>query len=539
MRAIISVANKEGVIEFARGLQALGAELFSTGGTQRALAAAGLTVRSVSELTGFPEILSGRVKTLHPHVHGGILARRDQPADLAELAQHGIAPIDLVCVNLYPFGETIARPGVSVAEALEQIDIGGPTLLRAAAKNYASVIPLCDPADYGPVLEALQGGNLSLEQRRQLAAKAFQHTAAYDTVIAAYLRGEREPFPRQLTIALEKVRDLRYGENPHQQAAFYREVSPSSAGLRITNAVQLHGAELSFNNLLDADAALNTVADFLAPTVAIIKHTNPCGLATRPVLAEAYQRAFEGDMVSAYGGIVGLNRPVDAETARLISENFYEVIIAPSYEEEALAILRKKRNLRLLAVGDWLANQQPPSLPREGEWQEMVAQAHERSQPPVGHLPVEYDLRRVSGGLLVQTRDYSPVTPLDLKVVSARRPTLEELIDLLFAWRACRHVKSNAIVVAKDLQMLGMGAGQPNRVTSVALALERAGDRARGAVLASDAFFPFPDGVERAARGGITAIIQPGGSIRDEEVIKTANEHGMAMVFTGMRHFRH
>ncbi|MDW8254084.1 MAG: bifunctional phosphoribosylaminoimidazolecarboxamide formyltransferase/IMP cyclohydrolase [Chloroflexota bacterium] len=539
MRAILSVSNKHGIVEFARGLQELGFDLYSTGGTKRALSDAGVAVRSVSDLTGFPEILEGRVKTLHPNIHGGLLARRRVASDLEEIARHGIAPLDLVCVNLYPFAETVASPDVELEAALEQIDIGGPTLLRAAAKNHPDVIVVCDPADYDRVLAGLRDGGLDLAVRRQLAAKAFQHTAAYDTVIAHYLRGDAERFPQQLTIALEKVRTLRYGENPHQQAAFYRELSPAPRGLRITNARQLHGAELSFNNILDADAALSAVADFIAPTVAIVKHTNPCGLATRPILAEAYQRAFEGDMVSAYGGIVALNRAVDADTARLMAETFYEVIIAPAFTPEALAILKKKRNLRLLEVGDWLVQPTPRRPVAGDEWQRLVAEAHERSQPPAGHLPLEYDLRRVSGGLLVQTRDAVPVDPLDLKVVSARRPTLEELTDLLFAWRVCRHIKSNAIVLAKDLMMVGMGAGQPNRVTSVAIALERAGDRAPGSVLASDAFFPFPDGVERAAKGGVTAIIQPGGSIRDDEVIKTVNHYGMAMVFTGMRHFRH
>jgi phosphoribosylaminoimidazolecarboxamide formyltransferase/IMP cyclohydrolase len=539
MRAILSVSNKRGIVEFASGLRELGFDLYSTGGTKRTLTEAGIAVQSISEVTGFPEILEGRVKTLHPRVHGGLLARRNVPGDLEEIARHGIDPIDLVCVNLYPFAETVARPDVALADALEQIDIGGPTMLRAAAKNYPSVIVVCDPDDYASVLDGLRAGGIDAERRRQLAAKAFQHTASYDTVIAEYLRGEADPFPQQLTVALEKVRDLRYGENPHQKAAFYRELSPVMSGLRISNARQVHGADLSFNNILDADAALNAVADFLAPTVAIIKHNNPCGLATRPTLAEAYQRAFEGDMVSAYGGIVALNRPVDAETANLIAETFYEVIIAPSFEKEALAVLTKKRNLRLLEIGDWLVNQPPRPTSADDDWQRLVAEANEPSRPPSGHLPVEYDLRRVSGGLLVQTRDTAPVDPLRLTVASARRPTLEELTDLLFAWRVCRHVKSNAIVLAKDLMMLGMGAGQPNRVTSVALALERAGDRAPGSVLASDAFFPFPDGVERAAKGGVTAIIQPGGSIRDAEVIKTANEHGMAMVFTGMRHFRH
>ncbi|GIW06490.1 MAG: bifunctional purine biosynthesis protein PurH [Dehalococcoidia bacterium] len=539
MRAILSVSNKQGLIEFARGLRDLGVELYSTGGTKRALTEASIEVHSITDLTGFPEILDGRVKTLHPNVHGGLLARRDHPSDLDEIGRLGIAPIDLVCVNLYPFTETIAKPSVTLADALEQIDIGGPTMIRAAAKNHPSVIVVCDPADYDGILEGLRSGGIDADRRRQLAAKAFQHTASYDTVIAEYLRGDSVAFPQQLTVALEKVRDLRYGENPHQKAAFYREISPVMSGLRISNARQVHGADLSFNNILDADAALGAVADFMAPTVAIIKHNNPCGLATRPTLAEAYQRAFEGDMVSAYGGIVALNRAVDGETAALIAETFYEVVIAPSFQPEALAILTKKRNLRLLEIGDWLANQPPRHAAEGDEWQRLVAEAHEPSRPPAGHLPLEYDLRRVSGGLLVQTRDAAPVDPLQLTVASARRPTPEELTDLLFAWRVCRHVKSNAIVLAKNLMMIGMGAGQPNRVTSVGLALERAGDRAPGSVLASDAFFPFPDGVERAAKGGVTAIIQPGGSIRDDEVIKTVNHHGMAMVFTGMRHFRH
>jgi len=517
MRAILSVSDKTGLVEFARGLVELGAEVYSTGGTHSALTAAGVPVRSLSDLTGFPEILDGRVKTLHPGVHGGILALRDRPEHLEELARHGLQTIDLVACNLYPFVETVSKAEVSLEEALENIDIGGPTLLRAAAKNFPHVLVVVEPEDYGPVLDSLRAGAVAFEERRRLAQKAFQHVALYDTAIAGYLRtlaeGEKGPekdqmLPQAITIGLRKRLDLRYGENPHQHAALYLDQSlPGRAG-GIAAAKQLHGMEISYNNIVDADAAWQAVSDFEECTVAVVKHTNPCGLASHPDQAEAYRRALAGDPVSAYGGIVAVNRPLSVEMAREMGSTFYEVVVAPGYEDEALALLQKKRNLRVLQI-------------------------------TCGTSGAGMQYRPVSGGALLQEEDREPDSELSLKTVTKRGPTAEELRDLRFAWRAVKHVKSNAIVLVKDQALIGMGAGQPNRVTSVHLALRAAGERSRGSVLASDAFFPFPDGVELAAQGGVTAVIQPGGSIRDEEVIKAADDHGLAMVFTGTRHFRH
>ncbi len=513
MKAIISVSNKTSVVDLARGLAELGFEVYSTGGTHKALAEAGVAVTSVSKLTGFPEILDGRVKTLHPAVHGGILARRDRPSHLEELAKSGIEAIDLVAVNLYPFVETVTRPGVSLDDALENIDIGGPTMIRAAAKNFPHVLVLVDPADYSSLLDLLRGGGVPLEERRRLALKAFQHVSSYDTAIAQYLRAEEEAFPQQLTVSLSKLFDLRYGENPHQQAAVYREESVRWGGQTwgIVAAEQLHGKALSYNNFLDADAAWRAALDFPEATAVVVKHTNPCGLACHQDLAEAYRRALSGDPVSAYGGIVAVNRELTGETAEEIGKTFYEIVIAPAFSEEALTILQKKKNLRLLQLGEEAAVGRATAL--------------------------EY--RRVSGGFLAQEPDAYLDDAIELKVVTKRAPSEEELADLRFAWKVVKHVKSNSIVVVKDRTLLGMGAGQPNRVTSVHLALRRAEERARGAVLASDAFFPFPDGVELAADGGVTAVIQPGGSIRDQEVIEAADARGMAMVFTGIRHFRH
>jgi len=514
MRAILSVSDKTGLVDFAHGLEGLGFELFSTGGTKKALVEAGISVRSVSDLTGFPEILDGRVKTLHPAVHGGILAKRKLPAHVAELERNRMGFIDLIAVNLYPFRETVARQGVTLDEALENIDIGGPTMIRAAAKNFPDVLVVVDPADYGSLLERLRAGEVELGERKKLAQKAFQHVAAYDTAIAQYLRRGEDGFADEVTIALKKRYDLRYGENPHQKAAFYVEEVPGGLAGSISSAKQLWGKELSFNNILDSDAAWNAASDYEAPTVSVIKHTNPCGLASHQNLAEAYRRAFSGDTVSAFGGIVALNRPVDLAVAQEISKTFYEVIIAPDYEKEALELLKQKRDVRILVIGSQqggLGKENSPAL----------------------------DFRRVGGGLLVQTSDNLPDSGLSLRTVTEREPTDEELKDLLFAWKAAKHVKSNAIVFVKDSMILGMGAGQPNRVTSVKIALEKAGERSQGSVVGSDAFFPFPDGVELAAKGGATAIIQPGGSIRDEEVIATANKYKVAMVFTGVRHFRH
>jgi phosphoribosylaminoimidazolecarboxamide formyltransferase/IMP cyclohydrolase len=546
MRALLSVAKKDGLVSFAQGLHSLGTELIATGGTATELATAGLPVTQVSDLTGFPEILGGRVKTLHPHIHGGILARRDEPGQMEQLAEHGIQPIDLIVCNLYPFADTVALPGVRLEDALEQVDIGGVALLRAAAKNFQDVVVVVRPDDYETVLRQLQEHNaVHLETRRRLAAYAFQHTASYDTAIATYLRQQDASlFPEEMTIALEKLYPLRYGENPHQQAAFYRwkkagvglgskgqeqqtqrrqsgtllpstpQQMPSVAGSRL-----LQGKELSFNNILDLDAALNTVASFTAPAAVIIKHTNPCGLACdKEQLVEAYKRAHQGDPISAYGGIIGFNRTVDVATAAELAPIFYEAIIAPSFTDEALEVLSQKKNLRLLATDSLIG---PPASNKNE-----VA-------------PWQMDVRRVSGGLLIQTPDMISEQEVQCRVVTEREPTLDEVTDLLFAWKAVKHVKSNAIVLAKKLMVIGVGMGQTNRVSSVQIAVDKAGSRARGGVLASDAYFPFPDGVEAAAKAGVTAIIQPGGSIRDEESIRMANRYAIAMLVTGQRHFRH
>ncbi len=509
MKALISVYDKTGIVEFARLLHQAGVDLVSTGGTHRTLSQeAGLPVQQVSDLTGFPEILDGRVKTLHPRIHGGLLARRDSPEHMEELGRQGIDTIDMVVVNLYPFVDTVSRPNVTLDDALENIDIGGPTLLRAGAKNFPSVVVVVDPADYQWVAERVSSSSLSAEERRHLAYKAFHHVSEYDTAVAEYLYqdGEEGP-PRELTLSYRRLQELRYGENPHQTAGLYVPASGGSGG--VAGARQLHGRETSFNNLMDADAAWRTASDFDETAVVVIKHTNPCGLACHPDQSEAYRRAHSGDTVSAFGGIVGFNRTVTAETAQEMSDVFYEVVVAPGYEPDALEVLQKRRNLRVLAV---------PSL-EGGE--------------------TAYDLRPLSGGLLVQTRDAIAEDPSSWKTVTERAPTQEQLEDLAFAWKVAKHVKSNAIVLARDSTLLGMGAGQPNRVTSVHLALRIAGDRSKGSVMASDAFFPFPDNIALAAEGGVVAIAQPGGSIRDEEVIEAANKLHIAMVFTAVRHFKH
>lgn len=509
MRAILSVWDKAGIIDFARGLLELGFEVFSTGGTKRALSEAGVAVREVAELTGFPEILDGRVKTLHPAVHGGILARRDLESHMEQLAKSGIETIDLVAVNLYPFIQTVAKPDVTFEEAIENIDIGGPTMIRAAAKNFPQVLVLVEPSDYGPILEQLRRGGVDFESRKKLAQKAFQHVAFYDTAVASYLQEGEKGFAPELTIALRKRYDLRYGENPHQKAAFYEQVPGEELG--ITSAQQLWGKELSFNNIMDADGAWKAACDFSEPTVVIVKHTNPCGLASHQDLAEAYRRALAGDPVSAFGGIVAVNRALNVALAREIANTFYEIVIAPEYEDEALAVLKGKKDLRLLAAG--------PALPAESI--------------------TSWDSRSVAGGFLIQTGDLIAEESKSWRTVTQREPTADEMKNLAFAWRAVKHVKSNAIVVAKDSMLLGMGAGQPSRVDSVEIALKKAGERVAGAVLASDAFFPFPDGVELAAKAGVSAVIEPGGSVRDNEVIEAANRHNVAMVFTGIRHFKH
>jgi phosphoribosylaminoimidazolecarboxamide formyltransferase/IMP cyclohydrolase len=514
MRAIISVSDKTGVTEFSWELSRLGFDIFSTGGTKKALSDAGVPIKSVSEITGFPEILGGRVKTLHPAVHGGLLAKRNLPEHMKELEKNGIQPIDMVVVNLYPFVQTVSREGVTLDEALENIDIGGPTMLRASAKNFPGVIVISDPSDYDTVLEILKSGEVSLDERKRLAQKAFQHVAIYDTAISQYLRQNAKGFPEDMTIALEKRYDLRYGENPHQPAAFYAEkrvAARQDSG--ITLAKQLWGKELSFNNILDADAAWNAVVDFSEPTVAIVKHTNTCGLASHADIAEAYSRAFSGDTVSAFGGIVASNRPVNREMVETMREVFYEIVIASEYETDALEVLKKKKNLRILLA------ELPPAY----------------CDDPAGYL----DYRRVKGGLLIQVSDSLAEKEVSLKTVTKRKPTANELQDLLFAWRAVKHIKSNAILLVKEKMIVGMGAGQPNRVVSAEIAAKKAGDKSKGSVMASDAMFPFPDTVEQAATAGATAIIQPGGSIRDEDSIKAADEHNIAMVFTGIRHFLH
>jgi phosphoribosylaminoimidazolecarboxamide formyltransferase/IMP cyclohydrolase len=548
MRALLSVADKTGIETLARGLCALGIEIISTGKTGATLTSAGVENVSVADVTGFPEILDGRVKTLHPAVHGGILAKRDDEAQLAELAEHQIAPIDIVVCNLYPFARVSADPHAALESVLEQIDIGGVTLLRAAAKNFAYVTVVTRPDDYSAVLYELEtGGATSMDTRRRLAIQAFQHTAFYDTAIAEYLRRDtsEEAMPDEFTIGLRRLHTLRYGENPHQQAALYSwggygygkstssrtdsaSDSTDPAAARRADAVEQtptvagahmhHGKELSFNNLLDLDAALNCVASFTVPATVIIKHTNPCGLACADSLVEAYRHAHSGDPVSAYGGILGFNREVDAETAAEMAPMFYEAIIAPGYSETAMDILVGKKNLRLLSTGTPIGPDTVSSDTRD---------------------PYRLDVRRISGGMLIQTPDVVTAQDIQCSPVTERTPTLEEVTDLLFAWKAVQHVKSNAIVLAKNLMVVGVGAGQMNRVYSVQIAVDRAGSRARGSVLASDAYFPFADGVEAAAKAGVTAIIQPGGSIRDEESIRMANRYGIAMVVTGKRHFRH
>ena len=505
--ALISVYDKTGLAEFARALHQAGITLVSTGGTYTLLSTlAGLPVQKVSDLTGFPEILDGRVKTLHPKIHGGLLARRDSPEHLAELARHGIGSIDVVVSNLYPFQETVRQTHVTLNEALENIDIGGPTLLRAAAKNFPFVTVVSEPGDYPWVAQRLAGDGLSMDDRRRLAHKAFRHVSRYDAAVATFLSHDAEAgLPPDLTLAYDKVYDLRYGENPHQKGALYR---PAQACGGLPNAALLHGKALSFNNIMDADAVWRVVTDFNRQTVSIVKHSNPCGLASHTRLVNAYRRAYQGDTVSAYGGIVGFNATVDKETAEAMRGVFYEVVVAPDYTPEALTLLRKRRNLRVLRI--------------------------QRDDNPG-----QYDLRPVSGGLLVQTPDTVEDGPSSWQLVTSREPSQEEMADLEFAWKAAKHVKSNAILLAKRQALVGMGAGQPNRVTSVHLALRSGGDKSVGSVMASDAFFPFSDNVDTAATGGVTAIVQPGGSIRDQESIDAANRHNMAMVFTGTRHFRH
>ena len=517
-RALISVSDKTGIVDFARELHKLGVEILSTGGTAKLLADCGIPVVEVSDYTGFPEMMDGRLKTLHPKIHGGILGRRGR--DEAVMERHHIPPIDLVVVNLYPFEQTIAGTDCDLATAIENIDIGGPAMLRAAAKNQDAVTVLVDSADYAGVLAELREGEgmISKETRFSLAARVFEHTARYDGAIASYMgardaMGNSEAFPRTINLQYRKVQGMRYGENPHQQAAFYREAE--SADATVANARQLQGKELSYNNVADTDAALECVKSFTeGPACVIVKHANPCGVALGDNLLAAYERAFRTDPTSAFGGIIAFNRPLDSVTAKaIIDRQFVEVIVAPEIGEDALSQLAAKKNVRVLACGEW-DDEPAPGL----------------------------DFKRVNGGLLVQDRDTGRITEGDLKVVTRRRPDAGEIRDLLFAWRVAKYVKSNAIVYCRDTMTIGVGAGQMSRVYSARIAGIKAADEGlevRGSVMASDAFFPFRDGIDSAAEAGIAAVIQPGGSMRDEEVIAAADEHGMAMVFTGMRHFRH
>lgn len=508
-RAIISVSNKDHIVSFAQELVGLGVEIISTGGTKKLLQEHGVDVIGISDVTGFPEIMDGRVKTLHPAIHGGLLAVRSNEAHIKQMEENGIKPIDLVVVNLYPFKETIAKEGVSFAEAIENIDIGGPTMLRAAAKNHQDVAVVVDPADYETILEELKAnGEVSQETKRKLAAKVFRHTAAYDALIAEYLTKQAgEEDPESITLTYEKKQSLRYGENPHQRATFYKKpITPPSS---IAEALQLHGKELSYNNIKDADAALGIVKEFADPAAVAVKHMNPCGVGTGATILEAYERAYEADPTSIFGGIVALNREVDRETAEKMSQIFLEIIIAPSFSQEALDILTKKKNIRLLTV-------------------DLVKKAEPEKQ-----------LASIYGGLLVQDQDLYSLDNANISIPTKRKPTEQEWEDLKLGWKVVKHVKSNAIVLAKDGMTIGVGAGQMNRVGAAKIAIDQAGEKAKGSALASDAFFPMPDTVEEAAKAGVTAIIQPGGSIRDQDSIQKADEYGIAMVFTGVRHFKH
>jgi phosphoribosylaminoimidazolecarboxamide formyltransferase/IMP cyclohydrolase len=505
-RALISVSDKTGIIDLARELKHFNVEIISTGGTAKALRDAGIEVRDISDVTGFPEMMDGRVKTLHPRVHGGLLALRDNPEHAAAMQQHGIESIDMVVVNLYPFAETVSREEVTREEAIEQIDIGGPAMIRSAAKNSRDVAVVVSPEQYRAVLDELRkhDGALSLQTRNSLAQKAFEQTAQYDLTVSSYLAGSNDPLPERLTWTMQKISDLRYGENPHQRAALYQ----TSEGAGIANAAVLSGKEMSFNNYVDAEAAWQLVCDFEQTACAIIKHTNPAGVALGNTAAEAYQKALATDPVSAFGGIVAFNRAVDSDAAQEVTKIFTEVVIAPDYDAAALELLQAKRNLRVISM---------PSTERSSG----------------------IELKQIGGGMLVQTSDDHKLDCSQLKIVTVRKPSDEEIRALLFAWIVCKHTKSNAIVYARDGQTVGVGAGQMSRVDSVKIGAMRARLPVAGSVLASDAFFPFRDGIDEAARHGITAVIQPGGSVRDDEVIAAADEHGLAMAFTGVRHFKH
>ena len=513
-RAILSVTDKTGLVEFARKLEGMGVELISTGGTAKLLRDSGVTVKDISDLTGFPEMLDGRVKTLHPKVHGGILHRRENPAHRLAVAEHGIEAIDMVVVNLYAFEKTASKPGVPLEELVENIDIGGPSMIRSAAKNFQDVAVVTSPSDYDALAQEManSGGELSAASKWRLAQKAFATTAAYDTAIASTLERVNsnghfelrpaEGFPATLRLSFQKTMDLRYGENPHQKAALYSDGS----GMGVANGKQLQGKELSYNNIVDLQAAWDLAQEFEEPVVAIIKHTNPCGTATGKTLLGAYKKALECDPVSAFGGVIGVNRVIDGDTAEEMAKLFLEVIAAPGFDAVATAKFASKKNLRLVQV-----------VPSDPKWV----------------------LKNVSGGMLVQDADVRPLTEADLKVVTKRAPTPEEKRALLFGWKVCKHVKSNAILYVRDGQTVGVGAGQMSRVDSCKIGAMKAQLPLKGTVVASDAFFPFPDGVEEIAKAGSTAIIQPGGSVRDQEVIEAADRHGMAMIFTNVRHFRH
>lgn len=503
-RALISVSDKTGVVEFAKALVKLDFEIISTGGTKKILEENGVVTIGIEEVTEFPEMLDGRVKTLHPMIHGGLLFRRDLETHVKEAKLHGIKPIDLVCVNLYPFQETIQKPDATLSEAIENIDIGGPSMLRSAAKNYQSVTVLVDEADYKPVLAELEEGEVEDATRAKLAAKVFRHTAFYDALIAGFLT--EDEFPEKLTIPYDLKQSLRYGENPHQKAAFYKE--PLSQASGISNANQLHGKELSYNNIRDTDAALKLAAEFTEPAAIAVKHMNPCGVGIGETIFDAYEKAYEADKTSIFGGIVALNREVDVKTAQRLSGIFLEIVVAPSFSEPALAILTKKKNIRLLTVD-------------------------------FSNFAPSFEKVSVGGGLLVQDSDSLSENPETFTVVTEKKPTDAEMRALLIQWKIVKHVKSNAIVVGNDVQTLGIGAGQMNRIGSAQIALNQASEKARGAVLASDAFFPMDDTVLAAAEAGITAIIQPGGSIKDTDSIEMANKYGIAMVMTHVRHFKH
>ncbi len=510
-RALISVSDKSGIEEFAKELHQLGIEIISTGGTAKLLLEKGIEVTGISEVTGFPECLDGRVKTLHPAVHGGILAMRDKKEHMEQLQEQNIQPIDLIVINLYPFKATIMKPETTLEDAIENIDIGGPTMLRSAAKNHKDVTVICDPRDYNELLQEIKvNKELSYDTKYRLALKVFEHTASYDAMIAGYLREKiNGELPDNLTLTYEKVQDLRYGENPHQKAIFYKEIRPEVGSL--VNAVQLHGKELSFNNINDTNGALETLKEFNEPAVVAVKHANPCGVGIGYDIYDAYLKAYKADPISIFGGIVAVNRTIDDRTAEEINKIFLEIVIAPDYTEEALEILKQKKNLRLLKL--------------EGIQQEQSKGA--------------MDLKKVRGGLLIQDKDTKLFNKEEFEVVTDRIPTEKEIVDMRFAWKVVKHIKSNGIVLAKNGKTIGVGPGQVNRIWAVDNSIRQATEETKGSVLASDAFFPFGDSVETAAKAGISAIIQPGGSVRDEESIEKANQYGIAMVFTKMRHFKH